>query len=182
VLDGRMSPMSESALRCWRLASNAAHDFYADCKFKRLSLASNVYCPVRPHVHDKTCILRALGRVRPELARVFSLAIYRGDLWISQGAPLALACLFAVSSVTAGEPDAQLRTEDIKFQDLNVTTTAGIKTLYDRIHSAALRVCAVSGQPKLGDASASTNCTKKAETRAIGELNLPALTAFAANR
>jgi len=98
------------------------------------------------------------------------------------GAAAALACVFAVSSAIASEPDAQVRTEDIIFQDLNLTTTAGIDALYKRIHSAALRVCAVSEQAELGAASASSDCTKKAEMRAIEKLNLPALTALAANR
>jgi UrcA family protein len=97
-------------------------------------------------------------------------------------AAATLACVFAVSGAIAGEVDPQVRTEDIMFQDLNLTTNAGINALYDRIHSAALRVCAVSGQPERSDASGSANCSKKAETRAIEKLNLPALTAFAANR
>jgi UrcA family protein len=97
-------------------------------------------------------------------------------------AAATVACVFAVSSAVAGEPDPQGRMEDITFQDLNITSTAGIDALYKRIHAAALRVCAVSGQPELGDASGSADCSKKAEIRAIEKLNLPALTAVAANR
>jgi UrcA family protein len=93
-----------------------------------------------------------------------------------------LACAFPVSSAFASEPDAQVRTEDIMFQDLNLTTTAGISALYNRIHWAAQRVCAVSAQHELGAASDSAKCSRKAETEAIEKLNLPALTAFAANR
>jgi UrcA family protein len=94
-----------------------------------------------------------------------------------------LACALPVSSAFASESDAQVRTEDIMFQDLNLTTNAGIHALYNRIHSAALRVCAESpGQHELGAASDSATCSKKAETRAIEKLNLPALTAFAADR
>jgi len=97
-------------------------------------------------------------------------------------AGVLLACVFVVSSAFAGEPDAQVRTEDIKFQDLNLTTTAGVEVLYQRVHSAAQRVCADSGQYDLGAASASVKCTKDAEARAIKEINLPALTLVAANR
>jgi UrcA family protein len=94
----------------------------------------------------------------------------------------AIFLVFVVSSAFASEPDGQVRTENVMFQDLNLTTTAGINALHNRIHWAALRVCAVSEQYELGAASASTNCSKKAETRAIEKLSLPALTGFAANR
>ena len=94
---------------------------------------------------------------------------------------MLLAWVFVVSSAFAGEPDAQVRTEDIKFQDLNLTTTAGVEVLYQRVHSAAQRVCADSGQSNLA-ASALAKCTKDAEARAIKEIYLPALTVFAANR
>jgi UrcA family protein len=100
----------------------------------------------------------------------------------ASAAALLVACVFTASSAFAGEPDGQLRTEDIMFQDLNLSTTAGINALYNRIHSAALRVCAVSEQRELGTASVSATCSKKAETQAIDKLNLPALSAFAANR
>jgi UrcA family protein len=97
-------------------------------------------------------------------------------------AAMLLACVFVVSSAFAGEPDAQARTEDIRFQDLNLDTTAGVEALYDRIHSAAERVCAVSAEGKVDAASGSEKCTKGAAARAIEKLDLAALTAFAANR
>ena len=57
-------------------------------------------------------------------------------------AALLLACVFAVSTAFADAPDGQVRIEDIKFQDLNLATTAGVDALDKRIHAAALRVCA----------------------------------------
>jgi UrcA family protein len=107
---------------------------------------------------------------------------------VAGAATVLLACLFAVPAAFAGEPDPQVRIEDIKFQDLNLDNTAGVETLYKRIHAAARRVCAVSGQSRdtgswPDDAvSATAKCSKKAQARAIGEMNLPALTAFAVNR
>lgn len=101
---------------------------------------------------------------------------------VAGAAAMLLACVFAASSAAAGQPDGQVRMEDIKFADLNVTTTAGVGALYERIHAAALRVCAVSAQAELGAASASAKCTRDAEARAIEKINLPGLTAFAANR
>lgn len=93
-----------------------------------------------------------------------------------------LACAFAASPVLAGEPERQVRMEDITFQDLNLTTTPGLDALYLRIHAAAQRVCANTEQSNLGAASVSGKCSKDAEARAIETINLPALTAFAANR
>jgi UrcA family protein len=69
----------------------------------------------------------------------------------------------------------QLRTETVKFQDLNVGTSAGVETLYGRIHSAAKRVCSEADRIDQARASA---CAKKAEARAVGALNLPALTTY----
>jgi UrcA family protein len=99
----------------------------------------------------------------------------------ARAAGVSLACVFVVSSAFAGEPDTRVRTEDIMFQDLNLTTTAGVGALYQRIHSAAQRVCAESGESNLA-ASASAKCTKDSLARAIKEIDLPALTSFAANR
>jgi UrcA family protein len=96
-------------------------------------------------------------------------------------AGVLLACVFVVSSAFADEPDTRVRTEDIMFQDLNLTTTAGVDALYQRIHSAAQRVCTDSGQSNL-DASVSAKCSKDSLARAIKEIDLPALTAFAADR
>jgi UrcA family protein len=55
-------------------------------------------------------------------------------------AGVLLACVFGVSSAFAAEPNTRVRTEDILFQDLNLTTTAGVDALYRRIYSAADRV------------------------------------------
>jgi UrcA family protein len=100
---------------------------------------------------------------------------------VAGAAGMLLTCAFAASSAFASEPTGEVRMEDITFQDLNLGTAAGVNALYQRIHAAAQRVCAVSGQTELG-ASASMKCSKEAEARAIEKIDLPALTAFAANR
>jgi UrcA family protein len=101
---------------------------------------------------------------------------------VAGAAAMFLGCGFVVSSALAAGADPQVRTEDIKFQDLNLDTTAGVEALYQRIHAAAERVCAHPAEPKLGAASASEKCTNGAAARAIKDVNVPALTAFAANR
>ena len=103
---------------------------------------------------------------------------------VAGAAGVLLACVFVVSSAFAVEPDGEVRMEHVKFQDLNLDTAAGVDALYNRIHAAAQRVCAVSDPVDLGAFAgrASAKCSKDAEARAIKEIDLPALTAFAANR
>jgi UrcA family protein len=85
---------------------------------------------------------------------------------------MLLACAWVASSAFAEEP---VRTETVKFQDLNVDTPAGVKALYDRIHSAAHRVCSQS-DPLLW--SAASACARKAESQAVAKVGLPQLTAY----
>ncbi len=100
------------------------------------------------------------------------------NIKIGSRAPLAvslavvLACVFGASSAFA---DDQVRAETVKFQDLNVSTPAGVETLYGRIHAAAKRVCSESDKMRQTNAAA---CARKAETHAVDELNLPLLTAY----
>jgi len=84
---------------------------------------------------------------------------------------LMLACV-ALSTARAGE---QVRSETVKFHDLNVNTQSGVEALYGRIHAAAGRVCSES-DPILRIGAAS--CARNAEARAVATLDLPQLTAF----
>ena len=85
---------------------------------------------------------------------------------------MLLACMWDASSAFAGE---QVRSETVKFQDLNVDTPEGIQALYGRIHAAAKRVCSESDPILLQAAGA---CARKAEANAIDKLNLSQLTAY----
>jgi UrcA family protein len=85
---------------------------------------------------------------------------------------MVLACVLAASNAFAGD---EARSETVKFQDLNVDTPAGVETLYNRIHSAARRVCAESDPVAVWGVE---NCIRKAEGKAISDLNLPGLTAY----
>jgi UrcA family protein len=86
---------------------------------------------------------------------------------------MVLACVLVASNALA---DEQVRSETVKFQDLNVGSPAGVESLYSRIHAAARRVCTQPGgwQAQLG-ASA---CVKDSEAKAIAKVNLPLLTAY----
>ena len=92
-------------------------------------------------------------------------------------APLTLMAAMLLAFVVASSAHAneQVRSETVRFQDLNVDTPAGVQALYDRIHAAAKRVCSES-DPLRQFAAAS--CARKAEADAIGKLSLPQLTAL----
>jgi UrcA family protein len=89
-------------------------------------------------------------------------------------AAMLLACVWAVSTAFAGE---QVRSETVKFSDLNVNTSEGVQALYGRIHAAAWHVCvSTSADPILQ--SGARDCARKAEAKAVETVNLPQLTAF----
>ena len=81
---------------------------------------------------------------------------------------MLLACTWA-----AGE---QLRSQTVRFQDLDVNTPEGVQALYDRIHAAASRVCSGTGDPI--EQLAAPACAGEAEASTIETMNLPQLTAF----
>jgi UrcA family protein len=74
-------------------------------------------------------------------------------------------------NVHAGD---EVRSETVKFADLNLSSQAGVEALYERIHSAARRVC----EQPAGEWAAVRKCMTKTESQAIGKVNVPLLTAF----
>jgi UrcA family protein len=92
--------------------------------------------------------------------------------FLAHSTAMLLAGMLVASNALA---DEQVRSETVKFQDLNVGTPAGVEALYSRIHSAAKLVCAPpAGWEKFGP----TVCIRKAEADAIAKVNLPLLTAY----
>ena len=82
---------------------------------------------------------------------------------------LCAACLLVAFNAHAGD-----RSETVKFADLNLGTQAGAEALYVRIHAAARRVC----EQPAGEIQAAASCMRKAESEAIGKVNVPLLTAL----
>jgi UrcA family protein len=82
-----------------------------------------------------------------------------------------LACASVAFSAHAGD---DVRSETVKFADLNVDTPAGAEALYGRIHAAARRVC----EQPAGELVSVRRCMANAESQAIGKVNSPLLTAF----
>jgi UrcA family protein len=91
-----------------------------------------------------------------------TLRIYALAMW--------LACTLAVSSAHAGD---EVRSERVKYADLNLNAPAGVEALYGRIHAAARRVCTQPPKALVND-----GCMRKAESEAVGKVNVPLLTAF----
>ena len=82
-----------------------------------------------------------------------------------------LACMLVAFSAHASD---DVRSETVKFADLDVGTPAGVEALYGRIHAAARRVC----EQPAGELAGASRCITKAESQAIGKVNSPLLTAF----
>ena len=87
----------------------------------------------------------------------------------------AAMLLASVAGVPAAFADSDVRSETVKFQDLNIDTSAGVQALYGRIHAAAKRVCSQSDAVQQPSANA---CAKKAEADAVQKLSFPQLTAY----
>ena len=84
---------------------------------------------------------------------------------------MGLACVLLAFNAYAGD---DVRSETVKFADLNLGTPSGVEALYGRIHAAARRVC----QQPAGELAATRGCNAKAESEAVGKVNVPSLTAF----
>jgi UrcA family protein len=100
------------------------------------------------------------------------------NLNIKTRIPLALSTAMLLTCVWGGSSafaDEQLRSERVRFHDLNVSTPEGVEALYGRIHAAAKRVCSDSDPVMQPAVSA---CARKAEGNAIEKLNLSQLTAY----
>jgi UrcA family protein len=88
----------------------------------------------------------------------------------------ALTCSIATVSFASDGSDAlQVK---VKYDDLNVSSTAGATTLYNRIRDAADTVCRPLHPFNIADLRAQTvfaACLQKAMSNAINEVNQPAL-------
>jgi UrcA family protein len=95
------------------------------------------------------------------------------EAFLACSTAMLLSCVLVVSSAFAAD---QVRSETVKFGDLNVGAPAGAEALYIRIHSAARRVCSQPGD--VWQTHLESSCIKSAEAKAIEKVNLPLLTAY----
>jgi UrcA family protein len=86
-----------------------------------------------------------------------------------------LVSVLMVGTAFAGTP-GDVRSETVKFQDLNLQSNQGIQSLYQRIEAAARRVCE---QPDgMSSPHSIKACEEQAESSAVTSVNVPALTAY----
>jgi UrcA family protein len=92
---------------------------------------------------------------------------------------LAVAGAFAALAVTTTSFAAPLSDDvlsvTVRYDDLNLSTSAGVDALYHRISSAARQVCPNLHSRDLGVVAASEHCQADAVARAVREVNNPHL-------
>ena len=89
-----------------------------------------------------------------------------------------VALLVLASAAAGANPSGadEVRSEKVKFADLNLNTLAGASVLYSRIEHAAQRVCITGSDPF--HPGSSTSCRKTAIAAAVAKVNSPWLTAI----
>ncbi len=106
--------------------------------------------------------------------------------WLSAVLAIALnAALLDVAAASsneatvagAGEP-AQLQIRIVKFADLDLTQSADVTQLYNRIRTAARQVCEPVDARALQSAQIARHCAEEAISRAIVKVNVPELFAY----
>jgi UrcA family protein len=83
---------------------------------------------------------------------------------------MCLACVLVAFNAQAGN----VRSETVRFGDLNLASPAGVEALYGRIHAAARRVC----ERPAGEQTGVRTCMAQAESEAIRKVDIPMLTAY----
>jgi UrcA family protein len=97
---------------------------------------------------------------------------------------LVLAVAGLVASVTgfAATPAVDVPSVSVRYDDLNLSTTAGVDTLYRRISAAARQVCPLGDLRDLQRVLAADRCQAAAVTKAVSEVNNPSLAMLHAAR
>ena len=86
-------------------------------------------------------------------------------------AVMSLTCTFVVAL-------ALIPKETVKFQDLNINSSAGAAALYQRLHAAAQHVCFTEWDRGPVKTQQAEVCANEAESRAVSRLNVAELTAY----
>ncbi len=92
---------------------------------------------------------------------------------------LVVATALAVGMLAGVAHSAEVPTQVVRFQDLNLNTDAGVKVLYQRLRSAAKQVCGNVDGWDLGVARAHKLCVDRAMTDAVAAVNSQRMVAVA---
>lgn len=93
----------------------------------------------------------------------------------------ACAALTVASTAFAAAPSVDPPTVSVRFDDLNLTTDAGVNSLYRRISVAARQVCPDVFSRDLAVVTAGQHCQAAAVEKAVREINNPQLATVYAN-
>jgi len=94
-------------------------------------------------------------------------------------AAISMLALAGAPTITHAAPVTDVQSRVVRFDDLNLSTSAGIQALYSRIRSAAQEVCGpetVSGT-RLAS-SAWRDCVSTAVYQAVRSVHSPSLSAY----
>jgi UrcA family protein len=99
---------------------------------------------------------------------------------------LAVAAAFAALTVAttsfASPPSGDPPSVSVRYNDLNLSTAAGVDALYHRISTAARAVCPDVHSRDLGVVAASEHCQATAIAHAVSDLHNPQLALLHASR
>ena len=92
---------------------------------------------------------------------------------------LIFGMAITLSMLTASAGDTIVtKSQVVHFSDLNLSSDAGIRTLYQRIRGAAQRVCGDADRSLRLEQPNYQTCVRKAVDDAVSQVNKPALTAM----
>jgi len=84
-----------------------------------------------------------------------------------------------VVGATAATSDGEPLKEVVAYRDLNLNRPEGISALYQRVSNAAAQVCHPLQSRELSKMKPWKDCVHGAISRAVTQINVPALTAYA---
>jgi len=118
-----------------------------------------------------------MPRSRP-LSLAAALALLAGAPAALHAQPAAAVPEIIVRAPAPAPPGTEVRSETVKYGDLDIARAAGAETLLTRIRAAAGRVCAPAPDSRraLADTADHTRCVDGAIQRAVAGVNAPQLT------
>jgi UrcA family protein len=87
----------------------------------------------------------------------------------------AFAALTVATASFAAAPDVASHSVSVRYDDLNLSSPAGVNALYRRISVAARQVCPDIYSRDLNVAAAGKRCLADAVAKAVSEVNNPQL-------
>ena len=83
------------------------------------------------------------------------------------------------AEATAATTNTEVLKEVVTYGDLNLNRPEGVTALYRRVSHAAVAVCTPFESRELTQMSAWKQCVSASISRAVAQINIPALTAYA---